>query len=506
MNIEWAVWLFNGINQAFITVRFYCTVLVENLANKEFVIMNRDFNNKEILKIIGGLADNLELEVYAVGGYVRDYLLGKEVKDIDFVVVGDGPGFAESVAQEVAATNVSIYKQFGTAMVKYQDLVLEFVGARRESYRGSSRKPDVKSADLLTDLTRRDFTINTMAVALNKEHYGQILDPFDGKKDLKAGIIRTPLDPEKTFFDDPLRIMRAIRFASQLHFSIEKKTKKGLTQECERLKIISQERITDELLKILLSSQPSVGFHLMSETGVLDVVLPEISALKGVDQIGKHGHKDVFLHTIKVMDNVAQVSADARLLWTALFHDVAKPATKEYRKGIGWTFHGHEELGARMMGSIGRRLRISNETILYIKKLIRLHLRPMHLVEEGVTDSAIRRLLFQAGEDVDDLITLCRADITSGNRKKVVKFLSNFDGLVKRMQEVEEKDHLRSFQPPVRGDEIMQVCGIKPGPIVGKIKTAIEEAILNGDIPNQHDSAYEYLLEIKDKILQEYNQ
>ncbi|NIA29815.1 MAG: HD domain-containing protein [Actinobacteria bacterium] len=465
--------------------------------------MNKEHFSNTLFKTIGHVADENNVKVYVVGGYVRDVLLGKESKDLDFVVVGDGPYFAKKVARRLNATQVTIYKKFGTAMIVCNDQVLEFVGARAESYRGDSRKPTVQSADLMADLSRRDFTINAMAVALNDAHFGEIIDPYDGQMDLQNKIIRTPLKPKKTFFDDPLRIMRAIRFACQLQFELNKTTKAGLKKEAARLKIISQERITDELMKILASQKPSSGFHLMDETGVLEIILPEIAALKGVEEMEGYRHKDVFYHTLKVIDNVAAVSDDLRLRFVALYHDVAKPSTKQFKPGTGWTFHGHDDLGARMMKSIGRRLRISNGLLQYTQKMIRLHLRPIHLAEEGVTDSAIRRLLFFAGEDVDDLMVLCRADITSGNPQRVAKHLANFDHVVERMEEVEAKDQLRQFQPPVRGDEIMQTCGLQPGPMVGKIKKAIEEAILEGDIPNEHDAAFEYMLKIKDDILGE---
>ena len=463
---------------------------------------NISFENP-ILKTIGNVADNFNIEVYTVGGYVRDHLLGKDVKDIDFVVIGDGPQFAEKVAKALNSTQITTYRKFGTAMVKHEKNILEFVGARKESYRGESRNPEVEQADLLTDLSRRDFTINAIAVSLNKNTYGNVIDPFNGQKDLKKKIIRTPLEPMKTFFDDPLRIMRAIRFATRLNFQIARKTKEALFNEKERLKIISQERITEELLKIIASQKPSIGLDIMEQTGVLELVLPEISDLKGVDERGHFKHKDVFIHTLQVLNNISDVSTKLDLRLAALFHDVAKPLTKQFNPDTGWSFHGHEDLGARMMNRIGKHLRLSNETIRYIKKLIYLHLRPIHLAEEGVTDSAIRRLIFNAGDDIDDLITLCRADITSGNPKRVAQHLANFDHVVQRVQEVEEKDRLRQFQPPVRGDEIMKICGIKPGPLVGKIKTAIEEAILNGEISNDHESAYQFLLDIKDQYLNE---
>jgi poly(A) polymerase len=464
------------------------------------MIKKANFTNK-LLRAIGKVGDAAGIPVYVVGGYVRDHLLGKNSKDIDFVVLGDGPAFARRVADHLHAGHCATYEKFGTAMVRDGDHILEFVGARRESYRGHSRNPDVEAADLPTDLSRRDFTINAMAVSLNADSYGLLIDPYHGREDLQLGIVRTPLAPAQTFHDDPLRILRAIRFACRLHFEVEEKTKRGLYQERERLRIISQERITEELWKIINARKPSIGFRLMDETGVLEIILPELTELKGVDQIGRYRHKDVFDHTLKVLDNVARVSDDAKLRLVALFHDIAKPQTKEFKPGIGWTFHGHEELGSRMLTGIGKRLRLANEVIEYCQKLIRLHLRPIHLAEEGVTDSAVRRLIFQAGNEMDDLITLCRADITSGNEKLVAQHLANFDMVAQRMQEVEESDQLRQFQPPVRGQEIMEVLGLAPGPLVGRIKTAIEEAILNGVIANEHDAAFQYMMQIKDGIL-----
>jgi len=457
--------------------------------------------NLSILRTIGEIGDLASSAVFVVGGFVRDRFLGRAGKDIDFVVLGDGPAFAQRVAQQLNRSSCTVYPKFGTAMVRYRDYVLEFVGARKESYRGSSRKPEVEQADLDTDLARRDFTINAMAVALNSRDYGRLIDPFQGLADLERGVIRTPLEPEKTFYDDPLRIMRAIRFASLFHFHIDPATRAGLSATAKRLQIISQERITDELLKIIGAKKPSLGFRLMEESGVLPLVMPEITHMRGVDQIGQYRHKDVFDHTLQVLDNVARVSDDIKLRLVALYHDVAKPQTKEFKPGIGWTFHGHEELGARMMTAIGKRLRLPHDTIVYMQKLIRLHLRPIHLAEEGVTDSAIRRLIFQAGPEMDDLITLCRADITSGNARRVEQHLANFDYVVQRMQEVEARDQLRQFQPPVRGDEIMRELNLAPGPLVGKIKTAIEEAILNGLIANEHDAAFAYMMHIKDEIL-----
>ncbi len=458
----------------------------------------KDLKQNSLLNKIGEIAGQEKVEVYAVGGFVRDELLGRECKDIDFVIVGDGPSFAKAVAKTLETKPPTIFQKFGTALVVYEDYNLEFVGARKESYRSDSRKPIVTPADLPTDLARRDFTINALALGLNEDNFGQLIDPFAGKEDLKKKIIRTPLDPVVTFKDDPLRIMRAIRFAAQLDFTIDSKTKTGIEKMAKRLEIISPERITEEFLKILLTLKPSTGFFLMEETGVLSFVFPEFVALKGVEQIEGHHHKDVFRHTLKVVDNVAAVSQDVNLRYTALVHDIAKPRTKEFIKGKGWTFHNHEEVGARMLPGIGRRLRLPNEMTQYAQKLTRLHLRPISLSLEEVTDSAYRRLLVQAGDHLEDLLSLCRADITSQNPKRVKQHLDNFDFVVKRLHEVEEKDQMRAFQSPVRGEEIMEICNLKPGPRVGKLKKMIEEAILDGEIPNDHKAAHQYLLSIKE--------
>jgi len=463
--------------------------------------MKLDLASFPLLQKIGELGDRESIAVYAVGGFVRDHLLGHPSKDIDFVLLGNGPAFAKKVGKHLSARNVVVYPKFGTALVEVDDYKLEFVGARRESYRGDSRKPDVEPADLPTDLARRDFTINAMAAALNAGHFGEVIDPFDGRRDLRKKCIRTPKDPALTFNDDPLRIMRAVRFATQLDFQLEPETRAGMREMSWRLKIVSAERISDEFLKILAADKPSSGFLLMDECGVLDVIFPELVQLKGVDQIDGHHHKDVFYHTLKVLDNLAAVSDKLALRYTALVHDIAKPRTKAFARGKGWTFHNHEELGARMLPAIGRRLRLPLEMTRYAQKLTRLHLRPIALTEKDVTDSAYRRLLFQAGEDLEDLLTLCRSDITSQNPKRVQKHLANFDFVVKRLTEVEEKDQMRAFQSPVRGDEIMRVCNLTPGPVIGKIKTQIEEAILDGIIPNEHDAALEYLLRIKKKLV-----
>ncbi|MCG3118167.1 MAG: Multifunctional CCA protein [bacterium] len=453
-----------------------------------------------ILRTIGALADQQQFEIYVVGGFVRDFFLKRDRSEMDFVIVGDGIKFTELLAKHLHLPKPAVYRNFGTAMLKWDDMQLEFVGARKESYRGDSRKPSVEPADLPADLSRRDFTINAMAFGLNAENYGALVDPFDGMKDLQAKLLRTPLEPRTTFSDDPLRLMRGIRFAAQLDFKIEENTFSGMREMRERLRIISQERITDELLKILAASKPSSGFRLLDDTGVLAIIFPEFVALKGVEEYKGYFHKDVFNHTLMVMDNVAAMSDKAPLRLAAVFHDIAKPRTKAFIPGKGWSFHGHEDIGARMLPAIFTRMRLPNDWLKYVQKLTRLHLRPIALTEEECTDSAYRRLLFQAGEDLEDLLMLCRADITSGNAKRRERHLANFDFVVKRLNEVEEKDRMRAFQSPVRGDEIMQVCGLTPGPLVGKLKSAIEDAILDGQIPNEHAAALAYLLAIKDSV------
>jgi len=458
-------------------------------------------HDNKILKTIGALADQHKFEIYVVGGFVRDYFLQRERGEMDFVIVGDGIKFAELLAKHLHLPKPAVYRNFGTAMLKWDDVQLEFVGARKESYPADSRKPQVEPADLPADLSRRDFTINAMAFALNAENFGALVDPFDGQKDLSAKLLRTPLDPHITFSDDPLRLMRGIRFATQLDFKIEEKTFEGMREMRERLRIISQERITEELLKILAAPKPSIGFRLLDEAGVLEIIFPEFVALKGVEEYKGYFHKDVFNHTLMVVDNLAAMSEKLPLRLAAVVHDIAKPRTKAFIPGKGWSFHGHEDVGARMLPAIFNRLRLPNDWLKYVQKLTLLHLRPISLTEEECTDSAYRRLLFQAGEDLEDLLMLCRADITSGNVKRRERHLANFDFVVKRLNEVEEKDRMRAFQSPVRGDEIMQVCGLPPGPLVGKLKSAIEDAILDGKIPNEHDAALAYLLAIKDDLL-----
>jgi poly(A) polymerase len=454
-----------------------------------------------LLKRIGGVADREGLEVYVVGGYVRDHLLGIDDSDIDILVIGDGVQFARKVAEALGTSTVLVFERFGTAVLPLAEGKVEFVGARAESYAPDSRKPLVRRGTLAEDLLRRDFTVNAMAVRLNAGHFGDLYDPFNGQADLAAQLLKTPLDPVKTFEDDPLRIMRAYRFASQLEFAVDPTALDAARTMRERLAIVSQERITDEFLKILRTHKPSIGLRLMQEAGVMEIVLPEVAQMAGVDQRRDHHHKDVFLHTCTVVDNIATTTDNVWLRFTALVHDIAKPRTKAYKEGIGWTFHGHEEIGARMMKGVFRRLKLPLDPLPYVEKLVRLHLRPMVLVDEEVTDSAVRRLVFECGNDIDDLMKLCRADITSKNSKLVERYLRNYDVVLQKIVEVEEKDRLRNWQPPVKGDEIMAVCGLSPGRKVGELKHAIEEAILDGKIPNEHDAALAYLLEIKDSIL-----
>jgi poly(A) polymerase len=456
-----------------------------------------------LLKKIGALADKEQMETYVVGGYVRDFLLGRGDADIDILVIGDGIEFAKKSARELGASNVVPFEHFGTAMIPFEGSKIEFVGARKEHYDADSRNPVVAVGTLKDDLRRRDFTVNALAVSINHDTYGRLHDEFGGIRDMNEKILRTPLDPAKTFDDDPLRIMRAIRFASQLAFTIEERAFEAIKSMKDRLNIVSQERITDEFLKILKTNQPSIVLRLMYDAGVMQIVFPEIAAMAGVDQRKDHHHKDVFLHTCIVVDNIAKTTDNMWLRFTALVHDIAKPRTKAFKEGVGWTFHGHEELGARMMKSIFRKLKLPTDDLPYVEKLVRLHLRPMVLVGEIVTDSAVRRLVFEAGNDIDDLMKLCRADITSKNPKLVEKYLRNYDIVMQKIVEVEEKDRLRNWQPPVKGDEIMALFGLQPGKQVGILKTAIEEAILDGEIPNEHDAALGYLLSKKDDLLKE---
>jgi len=459
------------------------------------VIFNQILSTK-LFRTITNEAAVLGQPVYLVGGYVRDLLMKRATKDIDIMTVGSGIDLAERVAASLGVRNgVTVYKNFGTAMLRYRDTDIEFVGARKESYQRDSRKPEVEVGTLEDDQLRRDFTINAMAISLNSENPGILIDPFGGTADLEKRILRTPMNPDITFSDDPLRMMRAIRFATQLGFKIEPGTFEALVRNRERIEIVSAERIADELNKIILCPKPSVGFILLEESGLLPLIFPELQKLKGVDQVKGIAHKDNFYHTLKVLDNLAPYSSDLWLRWSALLHDIAKPATKRFQEGIGWTFHGHNFVGARMVPQIFRRMKLPlNEKMKYVQKIVELHMRPMALVEEEVTDSAVRRLLFDAGDDVDDLMTLCEADITSKNAEKVRRHIENFRLVRDKLREIDEKDAIRNFQPPVSGEEIMATFGIAPGREVGIIKTAIKDAILDGEIENSHDAAYQLML------------
>jgi len=453
--------------------------------------------DKPIFRLISGAADELKLECFLIGGYVRDFFLCRPSSDIDIVAVGKGIELAERVAKKLGRnTSLTVFKTFGTAQIKHKVYEIEFVGARKESYSFDSRKPIVEDGTLEEDQRRRDFTINAMAFCLNENRYGELLDPFNGMQDLTDLIIRTPLDPDITFSDDPLRMMRAIRFASQLGFDIYPDTFDAIRRNRERIHIISMERVTDELNKIILSPKPSVGFILLEKTGLLDLIFPELTALKGAETKDGVGHKDNFYHTLIVLDNMAKQSDNLWLRWSALLHDIAKPVTKRWDPRLGWTFHNHNFVGEKMIPKIFRRLKLPlNEKMKYIQQMVSLHMRPMQLVEEEVTDSAVRRLLFDAGDDIDDLMTLCEADITSKNPEKVKRFMHNFMIVRRKLKEIEEKDRVRNFQPPVDGNEIMEVFGLPQGREVGLLKSAIKEAILDGVIPNEHDAAYRLMLE-----------
>ena len=450
-----------------------------------------------IYEFVGVVADEISVPAYAVGGVVRDMLLNRNSKDIDIVVVGSGIELAKATAQKLAPKlKVNVYKNFGTAQFVWKDEMVEFVGARRESYDRNSRKPHVEDGTLEDDLSRRDFTINALAVALNGPEKGKIIDRFNGLEDLSSKLIRTPLDPDITFSDDPLRMLRAIRFASQLRFNIVPETYDAIVRNADRLEIISRERIAEEMNKILLSPQPSIGIKLLEETGLLKLFLPQIVDLKGIEKRGDHGHKDNFLHTLEVVDKVAMVSNNLWLLWAALLHDVAKPRTKRYDPKVGWTFHGHEFIGSKMVPEIFKAMKLPcNEKMKYVQKLVGLHLRPQALVDESITDSAVRRLLFEAGDDIDDLMLLCEADITSKNMVKVKKYLDNFAIVRQKFIEIEEKDKIRNWRPPIDGELIMKTFNLRPSREVGLIKDAVCNAILDGLIGNNYEEAYQRMLE-----------
>lgn len=461
--------------------------------------------NDPILYALADIAHKHGYRTWLVGGYVRDLLLGRRGNDIDVTVEGSGVAFAQVVAAEFNSHAV-VFERFGTAMVPVGDYKFEFVGTRKEDYLPDSRNPIVTEGRLEDDLRRRDFTVNALAISLNGERAGEVIDLFDGLGDMERKILRTPLDPETTYSDDPLRMMRAARFAAQLGFELEDASFQAIKKMRERITIISQERISEEFIKLLSAPKPSIGLAILFRTGLLRFVFPEVHNLEGVDLVHtgdrSYGHKNVFWHTLQVVDNIAQATDNPWLRFAALMHDIAKPKTKRFQEGSGWTFHGHEEVGARWQNRIFKRMKLPNKGRDYVAKMVQLHHRPMALVDEGVTDSAIRRLVVDAGEDLNDLFILCRADITSKNPAKVKRYLANYEHVVERIKEVEEKDRLRAFQSPVRGEEIMEICGIPPSRAVGLLKTAIEEAILDGRIPNEYDAAKAYLMEIKDELLE----
>ncbi|WP_240627866.1 CCA tRNA nucleotidyltransferase [Terrimonas sp.] len=461
-------------------------------------LMLIDFSDKEklVFRKIAEAAAEIGVDCYVIGGFVRDKIIGRQTKDADIVCVGDGIALAHQVAKQFSPVpHVSFFKSYGTAHFKVEELDIEFVGARKESYSSHSRNPEVAAGTLKDDQDRRDFTINALAVSLNKKDYGSLLDPFAGLSDMEQKVIRTPLDPDKTFSDDPLRMMRGIRFASQLQFDIAGNTWEGIKKNAGRISIISQERITDELNKILLSKKPSVGLDLLYKSGLMKLIFPQMVDLAGAEYKDGKGHKDNFYHTLQVVDNISEHTDDLWLRWAAVLHDIAKPATKKFEEGHGWTFHGHEVVGARMVPKIFTKMRLPlDNKMRFVQKMVELHLRPISLTKENITDSAIRRLLFDAGDDIDALMTLCRADITSKNKQKVKRYLENFEMVEQRLREVEEKDRIRNWQPPITGEMIMDIFGITPCKKVGDIKNAIKDAILDGEIENNYEAAYDFML------------
>ena len=458
--------------------------------------------NHPIFQKISECADKLNMPCFVIGGFVRDLILKRESNDIDVVVLGSGIEMATELKKTLGkGAYLSVFKNFGTAQVKYKDTEIEFVGARKESYSRDSRKPIVENGTLEDDQNRRDFTINAMAICLNKDRFGELVDPFNGVQDIELKIIRTPLDPDITFSDDPLRMLRCIRFATRLKFSIEQCTFEALSTNKERISIISQERITEELNKILLTEKPSIGFMLLDKFGLLDIILPEVSALKGIETVNGKSHKDVFLHTLQVLDSVAQKSDKLWLRWAALLHDVGKPATKKFDEKIGWTFYNHNFIGEKITGRMFKRLKLPlSEDLRYVQKMVNLHMRPIALVEEEITDSAVRRLLFEAGDDIEDLMALCEADITSKNEEKVKRYTQNLVIVRQKLKDIEDKDHVRNFQPPISGEEIMSTFQLKPCAQVGEIKNAIKNAILDGVIPNDYEAAKEFMYSVAKEL------
>lgn len=454
-----------------------------------------------IFSVVTQASKELGVDAFVVGGYVRDLILKRPSKDIDFVCVGSGISLARKVADIIGeGANLSTFKNYGTAAIHFQGYEYEFVGARKESYQKESRNPVVEDGTLADDQNRRDFTINAMAISLNDSNYGELIDPFNGMEDLRNMIVRTPLEPGITFSDDPLRMLRAIRFASQLHFDIEPDTFQGIVDHAGRISIITQERITDELNKIILCDKPSYGFQLLFHSGLLKLIFKEMADLQGVEKINGKGHKDNFYHTLQVLDNISAMTKDLWLRWSAILHDIAKPATQRFNNKVGWTFHGHEDLGAKWVPKIFKKLKLPlDERMRYVQKLVKLHLRPIALVNDKVTDSAVRRMIFEAGEDVGDLMTLCKADVTSKNPERVKKYQSNFVKVEKKIKEVEKRDQLMNFNPPVSGERIMEVFAIKPSKVIGDIKNEIKEAILDGRIKNDEGEAFELMLKLGDK-------
>lgn len=468
------------------------------------MIINLNQNrNLKLFKIISSIANKNQQSIYIVGGYVRDLLMNRKVStDIDFVTEQNGILLAEKIAEEINPNiKVSIFKNYGTAMFRYNNIDLEFVGARKESYTENSRKPEVENGSLEDDQKRRDFTINSLAISLNKENFGELIDPFNGQNDMTKKIIRTPLEPHQTYSDDPLRMMRAIRFATTLDFNIEEKSLNAIKKEVDRIKIVSMERIMVEFNKIMLSKRPSKGLNLLDETGLLNYILPELTALKGIEQIDGMGHKDNFYHTLEVVDNISQHTDKLWLRWAALLHDIGKAPTKKFEKNIGWTFHGHEFLGSKMLKSIFKRLKLPlNSDLKYVEKLVRMHARPIALITDDASDSALRRLLFDAGEDLEDLFTLCKSDITTKNNTKQNKFKKNYEYVAEKIKQVEEKDKVRNFQPPITGEEIMALFKLKPSREIGILKEKVKEAILEGEIENNHEQAKNFVMQEAKKL------